>query len=337
MSNYLNRETLPPLVVEYISELIIVKGKSTLTVNEYISDIRLFFRFIESKRKNLNSTNDLAVDFDLSFIDTDYISKITLSDVNYFLIYCANDRGNSVRTRARKAASIRGFFTYICDKMKYIKENPVSQLSVAAPKKELPKYLTLEQSVALLESVSGKNAVRDFCILTIFLNCGLRLSELVSLNLNKLNLNEAYMVVTGKGNKERMVYLNEACVEALSDYLEVRMKFQPQAEDDKKALFLSRLNKRMGRQAVQLMVYAQLEKIGLKSSNYSVHKLRHTAATLLYQHADVDILVLKDMLGHENIATTEIYTHLESKQLREAADKNPLNKKKNRIKKDFSE
>lgn len=337
MSNYLNRETLPPLVVEYISELIIVKGKSTLTVNEYISDIRLFFRFIESKRKNLNSINDLAVDFDLSFIDTDYISKITLSDVNYFLIYCANDRGNSVRTRARKAASIRGFFTYICDKMKYIKENPVSQLSVAAPKKELPKYLTLEQSVALLESVSGKNAVRDFCILTIFLNCGLRLSELVSLNLNKLNLNEAYMVVTGKGNKERMVYLNEACVEALSDYLEVRMKFQPQAEDDKKALFLSRLNKRMGRQAVQLMVYAQLEKIGLKSSNYSVHKLRHTAATLLYQHADVDILVLKDMLGHENIATTEIYTHLESKQLREAADKNPLNKKKNRIKKDFSE
>lgn len=335
MSNYLNRETLPPLVGEYMSELIIVKGKSTLTVNEYVSDLRVFFRFIESKRKNLKSIDELAVDFDLSFIDTDYISRITLSDVNYFLIYCANERGNSVRTRARKAASIRGFFTYICDKMKYIKENPVSQLSVAAPKKELPKYLTLEQSVALLESVDGKNAVRDYCILTIFLNCGLRLSELVSLNMSSLNLNEAYMVVTGKGNKERMVYLNDACVDSLRDYLEVRMKFKPLADDDKKALFLSRLNKRMGRQAVQLMVYDKLEKIGLKSSHYSVHKLRHTAATLLYQHAEVDILVLKDMLGHENIATTEIYTHLDNKQLRDAADKNPLNKKKNQGKKNW--
>ncbi|MFI3141088.1 MAG: tyrosine recombinase XerC [Clostridia bacterium] len=326
MSNYLNRDTLPPLVCEYMSELMIVKGKSRLTVNEYVSDLRVFFRFIESQRKNLISIEELPVDFDLSFMDTDYISKITLSDVNFFLIYCANERGNSVRTRARKAASIRGFFSFICDKMKYISENPVSQLTVAAPRKELPKYLTLEQSIALLQSVEGKNAVRDYCILTLFLNCGLRLSELVGLDLDDVNLTEATMVVTGKGNKQRMVYLNDSCVLALRAYLKFRMSaYKPKLDADKKALFLSRLNKRMGRQAVQLMVYAQLEKIGLKSNHYSVHKLRHTAATLMYQHANVDILVLKDMLGHENIATTEIYTHLESKQLREAVEKNPLN------------
>lgn len=323
MSNFINREILPPLVDEYITELIVVKGRSELTVNEYISDLRLFFRFLVSREINLPSPADLEENFDLSYIDANYMNKITLKDVTEFIIYCSTDRTNNKTTRARKASSLRGFFKYIADKMHYIDQNPVSQLQVAKSDKKLPKYLTLEQSRALLASVKEPNKERDYCILTIFLNCGLRLAELVNLNVSDINLNEQTMIVTGKGNKQRMVFLNKACIIALEKYLRVRPADQLKGED-RKALFISRLNKRMGRQAVQLMVYRYLEAIGLNGQHYSVHKLRHTAATLMYQHGNVDVLVLKEVLGHENIATTEIYTHIDSKQLRDAAKSNPL-------------
>lgn len=323
MSNFINREILPPLVDEYITELIVVKGRSELTVNEYISDLRLFFRFLVSREINLPSPADLEENFDLSYIDANYMNKITLKDVTEFIIYCSTDRTNNKTTRARKASSLRGFFKYIADKMHYIDQNPVSQLQVAKSDKKLPKYLTLEQSRALLASVKEPNKERDYCILTIFLNCGLRLAELVNLNVSDINLNEQTMIVTGKGNKQRMVFLNKACIIALEKYLTVRPADQLKGED-RKALFISRLNKRMGRQAVQLMVYRYLEAIGLNGQHYSVHKLRHTAATLMYQHGNVDVLVLKEVLGHENIATTEIYTHIDSKQLRDAAKSNPL-------------
>lgn len=323
MSNYINREILPPLVDEYISELIVVKGRSKLTVNEYISDLRLFFRFLVSREKGLSSPDELPDEFDLSYINADYMNKISLKDVNEFLIYCNNDRINNKTTRARKASSIRGFFKYISEKMHYIDQNPVSQLQVAKADKKLPKYLTLEQSRQLLASVRDPNKERDYCILTLFLNCGLRLAELVGLNVTDVNLKERTMIVTGKGSKQRMVYLNKACVLALEAYLAVRPADQL-IGDDRKALFISRLHKRIGRQAVQLMVYHYLAEIGLDGQHYSVHKLRHTAATLMYQHGDVDVLILKEMLGHENLATTEIYTHIDSKQMRDAAKSNPL-------------
>lgn len=325
MSNYINRELLPDLVNEYISELTVVKARSKLTVNEYISDLRLFFRFLVAKERGLQSPDELEENFDLSYIGVDFISKITLKDVNEFLIYCSSLRSNNTTTRARKASSIRGFFKYVADKMHYIDVNPVSQLQVASRKKELPKYLTLEESINLLGSVEGKYKERDYCILTLFLNCGLRLAELVGLNVRDVNLSEQSMVVTGKGSKQRKIYLNKACVDAIKDYLAVRPNDRLKG-DDKNALFISRLNKRMGRQAVQLMVYHYLEVIGLDGQHYSCHKLRHTAATLMYQHGNVDVLVLKEMLGHEAIATTEIYTHIENKQLREAAKRNPLSK-----------
>ncbi|MEE1320342.1 MAG: tyrosine recombinase XerC [Acutalibacteraceae bacterium] len=323
MSNFINREILPPLVDEYITELIVVKGRSELTVNEYTSDLRLFFRFLVSRELNIPSPADLEENFDLSYIDANYMNKITLKDVTEFIIYCSTDRTNNKTTRARKASSLRGFFKYIADKMHYIDQNPVSQLQVAKSDKKLPKYLTLEQSRSLLASVKEPNKERDYCILTIFLNCGLRLAELVNLNVSDINLNEQTMIVTGKGNKQRMVFLNKACIIALEKYLRVRPADQLKGED-RKALFISRLNKRMGRQAVQLMVYRYLEAIGLNGQHYSVHKLRHTAATLMYQHGNVDVLVLKEVLGHENIATTEIYTHIDSRQLRDAAKSNPL-------------
>jgi site-specific recombinase XerD len=211
--------------------------------------------------------------------------------------------------------------------MNYIDHNPAAQLQVAPPKKALPKYLTLEQSIALLESVKGENKERDYCILTLFLNCGLRLAELCGLNINDVNFENETMIVTGKGNKQRVVYLNDACIKSLKAYLAVRPTGSLKG-DDRKALFVSRLNKRIGRQAVQLMVYHYLKEIGLDGQHYSVHKLRHTAATLMYQHGEVDVLILKDMLGHEQLSTTEIYTHLENKQLRDAAKRNPLSKQK---------
>ncbi len=323
MSNFINRELLPPLVDEYITELIVVKGRSELTVNEYTSDLRLFFRFLVSRELNIPSPDELEENFDLSYIDAEYMNRITLKDVTEFIIYCSTDRTNNKTTRARKASSLRGFFKYIADKMHYIDQNPVSQLQVAKSDKKLPKYLTLEQSRALLASVKAPNKERDYCILTLFLNCGLRLAELVNLNVTDVNLTEQTMIVTGKGNKQRMVFLNKACIMALEKYLSVRPADHLKG-DDRKALFISRLNKRIGRQAVQLMVYRYLEAIGLDGQHYSVHKLRHTAATLMYQHGNVDVLVLKEVLGHENIATTEIYTHIDSKQLRDAAKSNPL-------------
>ncbi len=208
--------------------------------------------------------------------------------------------------------------------MGYIANNPSAQISVASDQKRLPKYLTLEQSLELLKAVDGPDKARDYCILTLFLNCGLRLAELCALNLSDLNFTDKTMLVTGKGNKQRMLYLNETCVRALLDYLKVRPVDKLRG-DDRDALFISRLNKRLGRQSVQLMVYKYLEKIGLQGQHYSVHKLRHTAATLMYQHGNIDVLVIKDVLGHENLSTTEIYTHIANKQIQEAIEKNPLN------------
>lgn len=328
----IDRNLLPPLVDEYISELMIVKARSKATVEQYITDLYLFFCFLEKKDTTL-SPEENRQQYDLSYLGTDYMSKVTLRDATEFLLYCSEVRKNDVKARARKASSIRGFFKYISDKMNYIEKNPMSQLQVASGKKALPKYLTLEQSIALLDSVSGKDMERDYCILTLFLNCGLRLAELVGLNVTDISLDNETMVVTGKGNKQRVVYLNDACITALKAYLAVRPHNSLKDPDAKKALFVSRLNKRIGRQAVQLMVYRQLEKIGLDGQHYSVHKLRHTAATLMYQHGGVDTLVIKEVLGHENLATTEIYTHLENKQLREAAKSNPLSGKSAKTKK----
>lgn len=325
MSGRIDNKILPPMVIEFLDDLIVTKNTGKATINAYKTDLWLFFRFIICKRNKISSPADLEKNFNMSYIDADFIAKISLRDVNEFLAYCSNERSNSPVTRARKASAIRGFFKYAADKMNYIEKNPVSQLEVSAPKKKLPKYLTLEESRLLLQSVEGENKIRDYCILTLFLNCGLRLAELVSLNITDINFDEEKMTVTGKGNKERVVYLNNACISSIKDYLAVRPHDQLKG-DDRNALFISRLNKRIGRQAVQLMVYHYLKKIGLDGQHYSVHKLRHTAATLMYQHGKTDLLIIKEVLGHENLATTEIYTHVENQQIREAVKNNPLSK-----------
>lgn len=317
---------LPERVNEFVSYMLAVKGCSKLTADGYVRDLRLLFEYLAATKKEHISPSNIKNDYDLSFIDDNFLSKISIADIYAFLAYCTSERTNNLSTRNRKASSIRGFFKYIADNMKYIPSNPVSHLQLPSDKKKLPRYLTLEQSVALLNAVEGENAARDYCILTIFLNCGLRLAELVGLNLSDINLEECTMKVTGKGNKQRMLYLNGACVSAIRSYMAVRPADRLKGEDARSALFVSRLGKRIGRQAVQLMVYNYLKKIGLDGQHYSVHKLRHTAATLLYQYNDTDILVLKEMLGHENLSTTEIYTHVENKQVRAAIENSPLNK-----------
>lgn len=318
-----NPKLMPPRVNEFCNYLRAVKDSSALTLQGYQRDLRLFFEFYAHSHNLIQENDSPENEIDLSFIDDMILSKISLNDIHSFLSYCKDSRGNTSVTRARKASAIRGFFKYVSDRMGYIDSNPASQLQVAKSKEKLPKYLTLEQSRELLGSVEGPNKERDYCILTLFLNCGLRLAELVNLNIHDFDLVNKTLVVTGKGNKQRMLYLNKACVDSIMAYLAVRPHDGLKA-DARNALFVSRLNKRIGRQAVQLMVYGYLEKIGLDGQHYSVHKLRHTAATLMYQHSGVDVLVLKDLLGHENLSTTEIYTHIENKQLREAISKNPL-------------
>lgn len=328
MLPYLNRKLLPDLVNEFIDDLSVSKDRSESTLNEYISDIRLFLRYMVSRDNGLDSPDELPDDYDLSYLDADFFNGVTLKDVNNFLTYCKNIRLVAANGRMRKASALRGLFKYLSVKMHYIENNPLEMLEVASSKKALPRYLTLEQSVELLDAVSGENKARDYCILTLFLNCGLRLAELTALNIADINFSNKSMIVTGKGNKERMIYLNDSCISALEEYLKVRQHDGLVNEDARKALFLSRLNKRIGRQSVQLMVYKYLKKIGLDGQHYSVHKLRHTAATLMYRHGDVDVLTLKEVLGHENLSTTEIYTHIENQQIRDAISNNPLSKKK---------
>ena len=328
MLTYSNRKLMPDYVNEFVDDLSVSKDRSESTLNEYVSDIRLFLRYMVSVKQNLDSPEDLPADYDLSYLGRDFFNNVTLRDVNNFLTYCKNDRNIEARGRMRKASSLRGLFKYLSVKMHYIEKNPLEMLEVASSKKTLPRYLTLEQSKELLAAVKGENKERDYCILTIFLNCGLRLSELISLNITDINFENKTMIVTGKGNKERMVYLNKSCILALKAYLNVRPHDGLANDDARKALFISRLNKRIGRQAVQLMVQHYIKEIGLEGQHYSVHKLRHTAATLMYRHGDVDVLTLKEVLGHENLATTEIYTHIENKQVMEAISNNPLSKEK---------
>lgn len=249
-----------------------------------------------------------------------------------FLEYCRAERGNDTAARARKVVSIKRFYRYL-KVQGYIDENPMQDLESPKIKKSLPKYLSLEQAVSLLESVDGKNKERDYCILVLFMNCGMRLSELVSINYSDIKPDNT-IIITGKGNKQRTVYLNDACVSAIKDYMKVR---PVDGVKDKEALFLSNRKTRISPKTVQHIVDEYLEKSGLSGQGFSTHKLRHTAATLMYQYGHVDVLQLKEILGHENLATTEIYTHVVDEQLRSAVDSNPLNKVKINRKKSESD
>ena len=310
-----------PILKEYLFYQQTIRQKSVKTVDEYFLDLRTFFRFLKQYRGDVPSDADFE-SIVIDDIDLDFLKTVTLNDAYEFMNYLQRERGNLAASRARKCSSIKGFFKYITQKKHYLEKDPVEELEVPKKKKALPKYLTLEQSIELLNAVEGENRERDYAILTLFLNCGLRVSEMSGLNYTDIR-NDNTIRVLGKGNKERVIYLNSACVNAVNDYMRVR---PVDGVIDKNALFISRNHRRMSVKTIQAMVYKYLEKIGLSAQGYSCHKLRHTAATLMYQHGGVDVRVLKEVLGHENLGTTEIYTHLSSEQMKKAADSNPLAK-----------
>ena len=285
---------LPYLLKKFLTYLEVVKNKSSLTVLEYASDLRTFLRYMKVSH-GLVDRNTKFEEIDISDIDEAFLNSINLNDGYEFLLYCKNERNNDATARARKVTSLKSFFKYLDSRENVIKENPFRELEAPKLKKSLPKYLSLDQSRMLLNCVyndSNPNKERDFCILTLFLNCGLRLAELVGLNLNHIH-DDNSMTVTGKGNKERIVYLNTACIAALNNYLKVR---PVDSVKDREALFISRNKQRISRRTVQGIVENALDKSGLADLGYSTHKLRHTAATLMYQYGDVDVLLLKEIL-----------------------------------------
>lgn len=326
MINYIpDYEALPLLVCDYLHYIDAIKNRSQKTVFEYSLNLREFIIFVAADKKIIDLSNP-----DIRICDVEFFKNVTLNDAYKYLSYCKNEKNNSPTTRSRKTVAIRQFFKYLSDNRNIIDNNPMKVLDSPKTNKVLPKYLTLDQSVDLLNAVDGKNKERDYAILTLFLNCGLRLSELVRLNYTDIR-SDGSMIVTGKGNKQRIVYLNSACEKAIERYMRVR---PVDGVEDKNALFLSSRLKRISPKTVQYLVKNFLDKAGIGNLGLSTHKLRHTAATLMYQYGDADVLVLKDILGHENLSTTEIYTHIVDEQRKKAIENNPLadieNQKKNK-------
>lgn len=326
MNDY--RTQAPPIIRDFLSYHETIRGHSPKTVDEYFLDLRNFFRYVKQLRDS--SVKDQQLDeISISDIDLSFVKSITLTDIYGYMTYLSRDRaqhpnskmsdyGLNAASRARKIATIRSFYNYLTNKVHLLETNPVKDIDSPKIMKSLPKYLTMDESVRLLQSVDGKNQERDYCMLTFFLNCGLRISELVGLNIS--DIHEDALRILGKGNKVRIVYLNDACKDALQEYLKVRRSITGR---DQNALFLSGQNKRISRSGVHALVKKHLLEAGLNSTQYSSHKLRHTAATLMLQNG-VDVKAVQEVLGHEHLNTTEIYTHIDNEALRVAAKANPL-------------
>ena len=321
----INREENPYFLNSFLDYSITILNKSPNSVKEYNYDLSMFLKYMKIHFKLTDETDFSKIvinDFDI-----ETLRKISLDDIQAFVSHLAIDNHCKPATRARKISTIRIFFKYLTVKEKILDVNPAQNLETPKLDKRMPKYLTLEDSRKLLEITANednRNSHRDFAIITLFLNCGMRLSELVGINLKDIRFDECKMTVIGKGNKERTIYLNNACMNAINDYLTVRPK-EGIDYKSKDALFLSERKERISRRTVQHIVEKELRQAGLDTSKYSTHKLRHTAATLMYQYGEVDIRALQELLGHASISTTEIYTHVANEQVRNAVERNPLN------------
>ena len=322
------RSEAPPILRDFLAYHENIKNHSQRTIDEYYLDLRMFFRYLK-KIHGLISPDAEFNDIPIYDVELSLLAGVTLADVYGFLTYLSRDRVKSARssskhiglsatTRARKIAVIRSLYKYLTVKAHLIEENPLQGLDSPKTQQSLPRYLSLDESRRLLESVDGKNSERDYCIICIFLNCGLRISEIVGLNIS--DIREDHLRVLGKGNKERVVYLNDACADAINSYLIVRKNI---AALDKDAMFLSNRRTRISRESIHHMVKKTLLRAGLDASKFSSHKLRHTAATLMLQNG-VDVRTLQELLGHEHLNTTQIYTHVDNTELRTAARANPL-------------
>ena len=319
--------TFPPILREYASYLVAIKGNSEKTVCEYLLDLRTFFRYVKCRNEGKAPSNEDFTKISISDLTLDDIARIKQQDIIEYLVFALTERTNNPTTRMRKASAIRSLYHVLCNKKHYLTENPALDIDSPKPAKTLPKYLSYEESLALLQAIkndkSSPTAVRDFAIVSLFLNTGMRLSELVGLDLNSFAPDLSTVKVRGKGNKERLLYLNDFARRAIGDYLKVRLDSKYIRTSDK-AFFLSSREQRISNKTVQWMVHKYFGLAGLGYKKYSVHKLRHTAATLMYQSGEVDIRILKEVLGHEQLNTTQIYTHVVNRNLKEAVDSNPL-------------
>lgn len=316
-------EDIPIYMKNYIDYMSGIKNRSKSTINEYYYDLRNTFRYLKLYKSGLKDSmisSELLEKTDISNLDIKFLKSIKLEDLHKYISYLNTSLNDNPRTRARKVSAIRSFFNYAALKERIIENNPAVELETPKLPKRLPKYLSLGESVSLLECVSGEFEKRDYCILTLFLNCGLRLSELVSINMYDIRNNT--LTVIGKGDKERSIYLNEACQKAIKNYISVRPK---DGLKDRDALFISKRGTRISRRMVEVLVKKYILTAGLDPKKYSPHKLRHTAATLMHKYGGVDIRTLQQVLGHESISTTEIYTHIDNDQVKDALEHNPLN------------
>lgn len=323
----LDRNNNPDYLNSFLDYSITILNKSPNSIKEYNYDLAMFLKFIKIRFKMTNETDFSAIT--ISDIPISVISKIKLDDIHAFLSYLAIDLKSQPSTRARKISTIRIFFNYLSQKAGLIDNNPAQNLETPKIGKRMPKYLTLDESKKLLNvTISNEsddeNNIRDYAIITLFLNCGMRLSELVNININDITFSECKLNVIGKGNKERTIYLNKACMNAIQNYIENARPKEGIKYDSKDALFLSKRRERISNRTVQYIVKKELQKAGLDTTKYSVHKLRHTAATLMYQYGNTDIRALQELLGHKSISTTEIYTHVDNSQVRSAVESNPL-------------
>ena len=308
---------VPQLLRDYLNFMTVIKGKSENTVKEYYYDLRMFLKFLRASSDGLPliSLDDISLeDFDMNLL-----KEISLSDLYEFMAYVNDEKSSNDNYRARKVASLRSFFKYLHVKVNFIETNPAEYLDSPKIKKRMPRYLSFDECVRFLNAIDGKHRQRDLAMFVIFLNCGLRLSELVGINIKNIDFDKRTLRVIGKGNKERMVFLNDLCMDAINSYMAVRPNdiVKPQSRD---ALFLSAQGNRISNRMVELLAKKYFDKAGIDSELYSPHKLRHTAATLMYRDGNVDIRTLQELLGHASLSTTQIYTHIRN----DAADKNPL-------------
>lgn len=317
----LNRNDNPQFLNDYLTYIRIVQGCLERTVFAYYIDIRMFLRYVLKERDERFKEVSIE-DVPIKDFPPSMLKEIYRADIYEYLNYSAERRKNSSISRARIVSSLRSFFKYLKVNTIYIDENPIEDIDMHRSKNHMIKYLTLEQSHQLLNSIDTSKTYREYCMIVLFLNCGMRLSELVNVNVSDVNFSEKTLLLHGKGNKDRIIYINDACIDALHRYLSERKE----CEIDLEALFLSTHKKRISPRRVEQIVEKALNDANLGNMGFSVHKLRHTSATLMYQYGNVDTLVIKDVLGHSSIATTEIYTHTSNEQVRNASEDNPLSK-----------
>ena len=322
-SQYAPFTDCPDPVREFLTYTLSIRNLSPRTVDGYYIELRTFLRYLKLTAAHEIYDREKFSAMRVHDVPVQTICSVKLTDVYNYLLFAGNELGNSVSARSRKIAALSSFYKYLSTRTMYMTDNPIKNLDRPKLKQSLPKFLTLDESNELLDTADTAENARDYCILTLFLNCGMRLSELVAINRTDVR-DDGTLKLLGKGNKERIVYLNKACIDSITAYLEDSKAVRRQ--DD--ALFVSDNGKRLSPRRVEQIVANWLKAAGLANRGYTPHKLRHTAATLMYQYGHVDVRILKEILGHANLSTTEIYTHVSSTQLENAADSSPLAQKK---------